>query len=183
MPQNKRIIVTDLAPSTEIESKVKKFAASNFYSPGTLLGIFLVRPVTKTQAVVLNFNQFIKKTKSHAPPLLARSVTGYVYGLFYQSKNTAPFLLLHISDHHRGFAGTLEWEQSMASDLSHILLLPRTTSDKKFVDKIIKNENARVLYGNDDNVLLLWSFITQDKLLITTDKNTFVRILEEVRSS
>lgn len=52
-----------------------------------------------------------------------------------------------------------------------------------FIDRIVENHDARVLQNADEQILLLWTFINRNVLVITTNEATLREIISRLRSS
>jgi len=79
----------------------------------------------------------------------------------------------------------LDWERFMNEDFSPfygplIATSPTTTTltlRSPFSDQIIRNKEARVLKDSEGEVVIMYSFVDQNTIVITTNESTFVEIL------
>ncbi len=124
-----------------------------------------------------------------APGSFTRSITDITFGSY---NGTSPFILLKATDFDTTFAGLLEWEPDMSTDLSPLFGPPVTRSfdpyartdtqirSAFFRDAIINNKSARVLVDSQDNERLVYVFVTPQIVLIAPDTSTITAILPVV---
>lgn len=107
-----------------------------------------------------------------------------------------PFLIFKTNFYENAFAGMLGWEKNIIDDLFPLFKTPteETTSAGAvtntsafeptiFSDLVIKNKDARALKSADGKIILLYSFIDKNTIVITTNENTFSEILTRFASS
>ncbi len=105
----------------------------------------------------------------------------------------APFIILHVSNFETAFAGMLAWEQYLSIDLAPFFGEPvRRTYDSTartldqtrtayFTDKTIQNTDIRILNDEQGLPRIIYGFIDQKTLVITTTENTFTALTQVVR--
>ena len=72
----------------------------------------------------------------------------------------------------------LSWEPTMPSDVSAFFQIqPAQWSEGSFHDKLIKNKNVREFTDNSGNVLLLYSFIDNNTLVIAQSEAALGEII------
>lgn len=135
----------------------------------------------------------------NAPDELARSLAPqFLLGLHSFSGNL-PFLIFKTDNYGQAFAGMLAWETSMQTDLSP--LFSRTPSPRfpqqgtttpatlpqlfntPFVDRVVENHDTRVMEDDMGNILLLWTFIDRQTLVITNNENTLREIISRLTTA
>lgn len=130
----------------------------------------------------------------HIPSWFIRAIgQQYMVGFYNNNSQWDPFLILSVTSYDNAFAGMLQWENGMATDLAPLYtsttpkVLPTqatstiasttsTTSPQTvtlslsptFTDMFISNKNVRVLAIPGQKPLLLYSFPQQNVLVITT---------------
>ncbi len=52
-----------------------------------------------------------------------------------------------------------------------------------FVDRIVENHDARVIQNADGQILLLWTFVNRNVLVVTTNEATLREIISRLQSS
>lgn len=99
-----------------------------------------------------------------------------VFGSVTTSKNE-PFIVMQSFNFDVLFSGLLASEQHLQSDFIPIFGVPGTSSNG-FKDAIIANKSTRVLKNDTGEVLLLYAFVNQNTVVITTSQAALLIILE-----
>jgi hypothetical protein len=105
------------------------------------------------------------------------------------------FLVVRTTSYERAFSGMLAWEYAMEQDLLPLFDRQRppilqgtnssTTTDAspsaflptKFRDKVVANHDTRVLEDAAGDIILLWTFLDRNTLVITTNELTLKEII------
>lgn len=104
------------------------------------------------------------------------------------------FLVLKVDSYEQAFSGMLDWERTMATELSPLFTrMPRPLTQEElslvststpaaaiptsFRDKVVANHDARVMLSDQGDILLLWAFIDRNTLVITTNEGTLSEII------
>ncbi len=139
--------------------------------------------------------QFFTIIGKGAPSSLARAIgEPWMFGSFSTNERAESFILVAVNSFDNTFDGMLRWEKSMANDLREIFIDHETmvgTSTLKvtpevkenFEDLIIKSRNTRVLKDTRGNVIVLYSFLSDKYLVITTSEQSFREILNRFLAS
>ena len=116
------------------------------------------------------------------------------------------FLILKVSSFETAFAEMIRWENNLEDDLLFITrkvktpsstnhassTVATTTPDERpiaeikkstFIDVVIKNRDARALFGGDDKPVFLYSFPDRDTLIITSNTNTLSEAFDRITSA
>jgi hypothetical protein len=145
-----------------------------------------------------------------APDALARSLdpAQYIFGVHAYDDNQA-FLIFKTSSYEQAFSGMLAWEPSMQKDLAplftrtpelHIQTNPAASSTAAtstatsapqapavlptgFQDAIIENHDARVIENASGDILLLWTFLDRNTLVIATNEATLREIISRLKNA
>ncbi len=121
----------------------------------------------------------------------------YLLGLHSFDENQ-PFLLLQVDSYETAYAGMLEWERTLQSDLSP--LFTRIPSPQKtgatlpdesplqfirsnFLDRVVENRDARVVQNINGDILMLWTFLGRNTVLITTNEYTLREVLSRLNTT
>lgn len=127
----------------------------------------------------------------YVPSELARSLKNdFAIG---SMGGNARFIILKISYYANAFSGMLKWEKNIYKDLKNILGLKNesfevtgtTTSSynlktSMFYDGIISNRDSRILRDGQDKTLLVYSFIDNETLVITSNENLLKVITQKL---
>lgn len=125
-----------------------------------------------------------------APPTLGRAFgSQWVFGFQNMGETSAPFIFASINSFDNAFDGMLRWEKVATENLGPIFIKPETkiadntTGDSGFEDLITRSKDTRVLKDNLGNIILLYSFLDTENLVITTNERTFSELLNRFFSS
>lgn len=129
----------------------------------------------------LSADQFFRFLVAKAPDAFARLLDGpYMYGIHGYAKNFG-FILAETTNPERVYSELLSWEKtSLARDLIPLLredIDLSATETTKFQDTLLKNVDARVLRNQNNEIILVYAFLTQERLLIAGSEETFVEVL------
>lgn len=90
-----------------------------------------------------------------------------------------PFVIIRSYNFDVLFAELLAWEKYMFVDLSPLFTSPSPVTNSLFRDTIVNNRPARVLYNDVGGAVLIYSFINQDTVVITTDGAALAKVTEQ----
>jgi hypothetical protein len=124
--------------------------------------------------------------------------TYYILGVHVYDGNQ-PFLILRVDSYEQAFSGMLAWERTMPQELAPLFtrtprpklpgeVVPEATStvpsitSTQFQDKIVENHDARVITNAQGDILLLWTFLDRNTLVIATNDATLRELISR-RSS
>jgi len=88
-----------------------------------------------------------------------------------------PFMILRSYNFDVLFAGLLEWEGMIQSDLSPLFGTPSGLT--RFTDAVRENKSIRILYDDTGRELLLYSFIDKNTVVITTSGEALARLIAQ----
>jgi hypothetical protein len=132
----------------------------------------------------------LQKLASHTSGSFNRSVKEIVFGGI---ERTEPFIILRITSFDIAFAGILEWEKTLSSDLSPLFGEPvletfdataRTATQLReafYQDVLASNTNARVLIDETGADRIVYTFVNQQTILITTTRDALAKILPLIK--
>jgi hypothetical protein len=108
---------------------------------------------------------------------------------------------LRVDSYQQAYSGLLAWEPSMQQDLLPLFSrhpsphlppadtqasstaatsTPTTTPEflqTGFVDQVVENHDARVILNSTGDILLLWTFLDRNTVVITTNDATLREII------
>lgn len=120
------------------------------------------------------------------PDELERSFSGeFMLGVYSDPPlANSPFLILTTTLYEQTFAGMLKWEEDMKDDLYGLFGLDKAGAvGIVFLDMIIGGEDVRVLKGVNNEVILLYSFINKNTVVVTLNEETFSEVLRGLSST
>lgn len=152
---------------------------------GSIKALFLKKTIDGLISP-FSLNNFWEITKTNIPGTLTRSFAEeYTLGVYTPispyDKNRL-FLIIKINNYDQAYAGMLEWEKNMLSDLFPVFKIDineenKELLEKQFKDIIIKNKDARILYTNDGADILFYIFPDKKTLIITDSQEAIKEII------
>ncbi len=133
---------------------------------------------------------FLRALNFRMPGSFTRSITEINFG---NHNGTDPFILMRVTNFDTAFAGMLNWELDMSTDLSPLFGMPVTQSHDPhsrtgeqlrtafFRDTFVSNKSVRVLVNEGGVEKILYSFINPNLILITSDTKTFQAVLKLIK--
>lgn len=167
-------------------------------SLGSVTQLYPVRSVVEDTAP-LSTAEFLSILTPTAPGRFTRSLEPeFTFGFHNREKNE-PFMVLKTSFFENAFAGVLEWETLMSADLAPLFgppidaissrtqvgnseIVTAEADNSPFVDLVVRNKDTRVLFDENENIVLLYSFVDRETLIVTTNTDTFLEIFGRMSS-
>ena len=141
---------------------------------------------------LLTSTEFVSLMDFRMPDIMKRSLLqNYMVGMFFFGKDM-PFLIFKTSSFDNSYAGMLNWEPNLETDLRSLFRLPgyenlegtlvelAPEAVKKFEDGVIVNKDVRILKGNDGKIILLYGIIDKQTIIITTTDTVFKEIVARI---
>ncbi len=137
-------------------------------------------------------SEFLSLLSSTIPGNLLRSIPTYVFGLHMSLKNE-PFIILKVDSYQNAFAGMLNWEKTMFTELGPLFLeeAPKASDfapggkygNGTWSDAIIGNSDSRAILNKETaKYVFLYSFLDKNTILITTNEDTVKEIANRIRA-
>ena len=139
--------------------------------------------------------------------LLRTLSTTYLIGVHSFEENQ-PFLLLQVDSYETAYRAMLDWEHTLRADLLPLFgrnPSPRIKADAPvgsptstsvgaepaptqltntgFVDKVVENRDTRAYLNDAGDILLLWTFLGRNIILITTNEFTMREVLSRLNTA
>ncbi len=178
----------------EIE-KIRVLLISKKIEPGNNIGV----------NTNLNITQFLEKIRYSGNESFLRALDNtYAFGLYSLKDNKfETYLLVKVNNFDLAFKSILDWEKYMGVDLKSIFIgnnelvadisqatttATTTQNEKKygkkntvgFVDRILKNYDIREYVKNEDNTYIIYGFINNKYLLLTSGESSFIDIKDRL---
>ncbi len=175
----------------EIEQTILNEVNNTKAKVGGIEGIYLTE-----NKQIIGLRRFISLIKNNFVPgdntlfvqdnfLLGAMLTGL--------KSTSPqdgdfFILLKVRSTTDIFDALRAWEEKIFSDLYKFfeINLSKETNyllTKEFQDGIVENKNARILYGQDENIVMMYVFADDNSVIITNSQPAVHEIILRLASS
>lgn len=137
---------------------------------------------------------FLSQLGTEAPDFLARTFEPLFFFGVHVFNGNQPFLIFKTVSYENAFAGMLAWESTLQKDLSPVFgaaltradLQPLATSTEailpsaSFEDKVLRNKDTRVFRNRGGEIVLLYSFVDHNTLVITTNEYTFAEVISRL---
>lgn len=136
--------------------------------------------------------RFLELANSQAPSWFGRALKPeFMAGLYNKNGKKQSFLIFKIESYDNAFSGMLKWEESIAADLAPMVGAGNasTTSPTSsfvrsgFVDAVVRNRDARVLYSAAGDPLIIYSFPNPSTLVVATGREGFEEVLARLTTS
>ena len=133
---------------------------------GGLEGIYLTQ-----DKQIIGFRNFLNLLKSNFIPLDGTMISdNFLLGLI-NGENKDLFILMKIRSFTDIFENIKTWEGKMLYDLHAFFEIPINSNTsylftKDFEDGVVKNKNARILYDQNGQIMLMYVFVGDTSLVI-----------------
>ena len=195
---------------TNDESREQILASLAAAKQATSLSIGLMSQLLVTESTTsangdalraLSAQEFFTKVAPHMPQDLARNLKPpYLLGVHVYNDNQA-FIVASVYSYEQGYSGMLAWEENLKSDLAPLFnYTPRAHIPEEkvatstpptdsqliktgFIDKVVENNDARVLINDSGDIYLLWTFLDRNTLVITTNDATLREVIRRLKDA
>lgn len=181
----KEIATIGLSQSKLIKAVGDEVRTSNIRLD-TLEEIYLTEEIGGTKQKI-STEKFFQILGSRIPSVLLRSLDkNFMLGIHAFNGNQA-FLILKTDFYENAFLGLLKWENDMPGELLSLLGVNinadnRYLLDKEFTDTTFKNRDARALFDNNGNPVLIYSMPQRDTIIITTGEDTLNEVINKLNA-
>lgn len=146
-------------------------------APGQVLEVYFVKG-TEGEPYLITPEEFISLSTTQSPESVRTSLgERFMFGFHETTQGTEPFIVLKSKFFQNTFTGMLKWEPIMFDDMKS-WFATNVQGGTVFEDKIVKNKDVRVLKNGNGTIVLLYSFLDRENLVITTNEATFLEILD-----
>lgn len=173
-------------------------------SLGLIREFFLTLPITQTATDgeetvgkrLATTQEAMDVLSPNMPDSLSRALQPeFIMGAHVFDGNQA-FIVFRTDAYQQAVAGMLDWEYAMRAELSPFFdrnPRPRTPGEatnstttprvipSSFVDAIVRNHDARVLYNEAGDIILLYAFLDQRTIAVTTNENTLFELASRLK--
>ncbi len=147
--------------------------------------------LTKTSENItkkVSADELLKTIKIPVPELITRAIAPeWMLGVFSGIGGQKHLFVISTNTFFQNtFAGMIQWEKSMPQDLK---MFTTNYSDSNFTlngqykDKIIKNKDVREYMLENGHINYLYSFVSNDKLVITNSEETLDEIITRLEKN
>ncbi len=147
----------------------------------------------------LPIDQLLTTLAPDVPQDLLRALAPqYLMGVHSYDQNQT-FLIMRVDSYQQAYAAMLAWEPTMRQDLSPLFsrtppvrIAGQTGSyedsspqllNTGFTDQVVDNHDARVVLNDTGDILLLWTFLDRNTLVITTNEYTLNEVIRRANTA
>ncbi|MBP9701644.1 MAG: hypothetical protein KBD47_01525 [Candidatus Pacebacteria bacterium] len=133
----------------------------------------------ESQPTLITAEEFISLSTTRSPETVRRSLlTRFMFGFHKTSATIEPYLVLKTEFFQNTFTGMLKWEPDLYADTKTWLSDKQVIDANTFEDRILKNKDVRILKDTSGNIAIIYGFLDRETLLITTNEETFLEIID-----
>ena len=176
------VIPADMTTSIEIANQstsqvtelIRSAIANVQALEGNIIDIYLTNSISGTKKII-GTEEFFGILESQIPaPLLRSLAPKYMLGMIMKG-GPHPFIILKSTDYETSFANMFTWEKKIFHDFYIPLSLVggERAFESRFTDLLVENKAIRILYSETKEVIMLYSFINEQTMVITKDIETF----------
>jgi hypothetical protein len=180
--QNSFLEIDDLNKQKIIQAIVNKVSSSEIKKEG-IEAIYLT-----LDKKIIGLNEFTKIIESNISFEKNSFVSdNFLLGLVNKESKDF-FILIKVRSTADIFKDMISWENKMFYDLSNFWNLEINSEtayllSENFEDEIIQNKNARVLYDEEGNIVLMYVFVADDFVLMAQKEETVQEIILRLASN
>lgn len=141
-----------------------------------------------TSSEPVYFGRMMEITDARIPDALLRSASDdYVLGMYGGISVNVPFLMFTVDAFENGYVGMREWERTLIADIGGIFIdqddlsvIIASTAPSLFQDKVYYNKDARVVFGENGEPLLVWAIVDRTRIIVTRDGTTLNALMNRL---
>lgn len=159
---------------------IKTLSENVLNTPDGKLTHIELKKTTGIEETLLTSEDFLTQLGTQAPGNLVRALDPlFMFGAYGKSA----FIIIRLTSFENAFAGMLGWEKNLNRDLGPVFataeLARSLPLESVFTDLIDRNKDIRVLMFNDQ-IILLYSFLDNNTLIITDNIGTLRTLIEHL---
>lgn len=176
-------------------------AAEQPLPSGNVLITYVSTATTDDKGAIVRFpaagGVLIRDLELPAPEILLRNVLDEsTVGIIHAGEDTRAFFIFRVSSFERTFAGMLEWERKIGTDLAPLYPLyqdpvqevgtstpPAASPAPAFVDDVVANHDVRALRDHKNRTILIYGYRDKETLIIARDENAFAQLVERLAAT
>ena len=194
------MVKTGQGEKGNIMSSLQTARRSVKLSVGLIEWLYLTKQPQQEGAapVQAGITELLQTIAPQIPPELMRTIEPtYLIGIHSFEENQ-PFLLLRVDSYETAYAGMLLWERTLQKDMLPFFsrnpspklqgaASPASTTPQllqtSFVDKVVENRDTRAYLNDAGDVLLLWTVLGRNIILITTNEYTLREVISRLNTA
>lgn len=175
-------VILEATSETNLKNQLEQIIEKEY-----LLGDLVYFPIKKDNQY-LNSKKFLNLLNTVSPTFLTTFLEDDFFLGILSADTNHPVLIFEIKEeqYDSAFAGMLRWEKQILNDLSFMFIrnVANITTTPVFVDKIIKNQSARIAeiakqIGDEEGSILLYSVFDRKYIIIADDQEVLSEIIRQ----
>jgi hypothetical protein len=182
-------IPIDDTTTRSLRVRAKSVSDATTLSLGAIAQIYFTRG-TETTRHILSAPEFLAAIGARVSAEFVRSLKDEFTAGTHAFDGNQPFIILTTDLYENAFAGMLAWEETLSEDLEPFFGDAVRDVQKNdvhiggiFQNKILKNQDVRVLTNSEGNIVLLYGFRDRKTIVITTNENTWNEVHTRLSSA
>lgn len=181
----KKFLPLEVLDENEIRNAVTTLKRATLIPLNGALHIVFTKRIQTPEGLretLVTTKELLSSLPNNPPDRLLRTLDDFFFFGFYSFRTTEPLLILRNRFYDGAFLGMLEWEKFLATDLSPLFLTDISQGITTFEDLVVRNIDTRVLKNAAGDVVLLYSFVDRETIVITTKTDTFGEIVTRLKT-
>lgn len=193
-PDNQKSIELGVVRTDDFPKKIQDILFNDKTDIGKI-NEYILNISTGSTTTRIDGPQFFQLLDTSAPESLNRSLTKkWMIGTSDEDFGKAPFIILSTDFFQNTFAGMLKWESDMPDEMAIAFNYnDRARQDNgtttinsfftirgRFQDRVVSNRDVREFISESGELLILYSFIDKDTLVITTNEETLKKLIQKI---
>lgn len=134
---------------------------------------------TSSAKRLITSSEFITLAELKMPDLVKRTLApDFMVGMFSFAEDL-PFIIFKTTYFENTYAGMLDWEKDLATDL-RLLFRLNYNQTLKFEDGVIINKDVRIIRDETGKTILLYSIIDKNTIVITVNDVVFKELVNRL---
>lgn len=168
-------------PAGKIASDVQDIVATPIERRGTVKNIVPLKFVGRTPLPITS-HTFLEALGTNTPPQLTRTLKDMFMVGTYADRENHLFVVLQGSAYDYLFTGMREWENKLLGDFDEFFGINTKGNNtyllrKSFTSTVVENRDVRAIYDSEENIVLLYTFIDPNTLVITQQPETIIELV------
>lgn len=163
---------------SRITSAAEDQIAETAIEAGALKYIYLTT-IEANQPILVTASQLLQQLQTTVSSTFLRTLgDNFMYGIFSSLEN-GPFLIFQIDSYEVAYAAMLDWEQSLGLEMGAFMGRDSVNfALTQFVDIELYNLDIRAVLDTEGEILLGYTFLDRNTLVLFNNKQTIREILE-----
>ncbi len=176
IPYDKQVALSTTSKGDKLIAEMHALINAETMPPGKIVEL----------STGVSVSAFIQQAAIAVPDMIQRSITDrWMLGAYTEETGGKTIFIALSTDFFQNvFAGMLAWENTMPDDLATFFGYTQDDSyfntQGTFSDKVIRNRDVREFRNAEGELLLLYSFVNKETLIITTTESALIAEIDRI---